>query len=47
MIKTVVRAFKWTPETIDRLKLDDIDHEGLEFWYNDICEEIEKMKPKK
>lgn len=47
MIKTVVRAFKWTPETIGKLKLDEIDYEGLEYWYNDVCQEIERMKPQK
>lgn len=48
MILTVVRSKKWTPETIGRLNIDDIDYNGLIFWYNDILKEIEEMKaPKK
>ena len=35
MIKSVVRLFKWTPDTIEKLFYDDIDFEGLVFWYND------------
>jgi hypothetical protein len=48
MILTVVRSTKWTPETIGKLNLDDIDYTGLIYWYDDICKEIEDMKtPKK
>jgi hypothetical protein len=27
--------------------LDDIDHEGLKYWYDDICEEIKKIETPK
>lgn len=47
MIKTVVREHHWTPETINGLHLDGIDHFGLELWYNDISELVAKMKKKK
>lgn len=36
MIRMVVREYKWTPETIGNLYLDDMDFLGLEYWYNDI-----------
>lgn len=51
MIKSVVRQYRWSPETVDNLYVDNIDYHGLEFWYNDVLEyqkEIEKStKPKK
>ncbi|PXX26281.1 hypothetical protein C7967_11543 [Thalassospira sp. 11-3] len=44
MIKSVVRYFKWTPETIDQLFLDDYDHHGLVYWYKDVEEQEKAMK---
>lgn len=47
MVKTVVWEHKWTLEQAMQLYVDDEDMEGLLFWYNDIAEEIERMKGKK
>lgn len=45
MIKTVVREYHWPPDHIGGLFIDDMDYKGLEFWYNDVIEVIEKIKP--
>lgn len=47
MISTVVREFKWTPETIDGLYLDGVDHFGLQHWYSDIVEMLKEIETKK
>lgn len=47
MIKTVVREHHWSPEIIGDLFIDGIDHEGLEYWYNDVCEAIAELKKEK
>ena len=47
MIKTVVREHHWSPETINGLYLDSIDHFGLEYWYNDIKEVHAELNKKK
>ncbi len=44
MIRTVVREHHWSPTAVSRLYLDDIDFNGLEFWYEDVKETV---KPKK
>lgn len=46
MIKSVVREHKWIPEVIDKLFLDDYDHRGLLYWYNDIDEVNKELKKK-
>jgi hypothetical protein len=46
MIKTVVREHHWCPDQIGKLKLDDEDYLGLEFWYNDVITVINELKPK-
>lgn len=38
MVKTVIRTFRYTPDTIDNLYLDDLDYHGLEFLYQDAIE---------
>lgn len=35
---SVIRHYKWTPEYVEGLYLDDADLHSLEFWYNDIKE---------
>jgi NADP-dependent 3-hydroxy acid dehydrogenase YdfG len=47
IIKTIVRSTKWEPGVISKMYLDDIDHEGLKYWYDDICEEIKKIETPK
>jgi hypothetical protein len=46
MIKTVVREHHWTPDRVDQLYVDEVDHHGIEFWYNDIKEVHNKLKDK-
>jgi hypothetical protein len=45
-IKTVVREHHWSPDIIDDLYIDDKDHYGVEYWYNDVNEVITEMKSK-
>ncbi len=35
MIKSVARVYRWTPEVIGNLYLDDADFFGLWYWYED------------
>jgi len=35
MVCTVARHVRWNPEVLKNLYLDDIDFDGLEFWYKD------------
>lgn len=44
MIKSVVRTYNWTPDVIDNLFFDDLDHHGLIFWYDDTKEIEKKLK---
>lgn len=44
MIKSVVRHVKFTPDVIDKLFLDDMDHHGLIFWFQDAVDYSEEMK---
>jgi hypothetical protein len=47
MIKSIVREHKWHPEIIGKLYIDDQDFNGLDFWYNDIKQEVDALKNKK
>ena len=47
MVKTVVREHHWSMSEIERLYLDDADVFGLEYWYNDVKECVDKLKQKK
>lgn len=44
MIKTIIRDHHWEPVVIDRLFLDNVDHQGLEYWYEDTLDFISKLK---
>lgn len=44
MVKSVIRQYRWTPETVDKLYIDAHDHHGIEFLYNDIKASIEELK---
>jgi len=50
-MKTIARIFRFSPGEIDKLFLDEQDHLGLYFWYNDAIAYIKEMndasKPKK
>lgn len=50
---SVARYFQWPPHILDSLFLDDYDHNGLAFWFNDCKtqdkkskEELSKLKSK-
>jgi hypothetical protein len=47
MIKSVMREHHWTFLIIDELYMDEDDHRGIQFIYNDIKEVTEEMKVKK
>ena len=47
MIRTVAREYKWPPEVLGGLYFDRQDYLGLEYWYDDVMDMIEKAKPKK
>ncbi|ASD51583.1 hypothetical protein [Flavobacterium phage V157] len=34
-VKTIVRYFKWTPQTLNELYCDDLDINSIGYWYND------------
>jgi len=46
VVVTVAGEFKWTPDQIDKLWLDDADYHGLIYWYNYVKELNESLKPK-
>ena len=47
MIKSIVRELHWAIDFIANMYIDDTDVYGIEFWYNDLKELNEKLKPKK
>lgn len=47
IIKTVVREHHFSPLEIDAFFLDEKDHWGIEFWYNDIKKVNDELKTKK
>jgi hypothetical protein len=47
MIKSIVREHHWTPNTINDLYVDDMDHFGIEYWFDDVKEVSDSLKPKK
>jgi len=38
VIKSIVNEYHWSPKIIDNLYCDDIDHNGLIFWYENLKE---------
>jgi len=44
MIKSVVREYHWTPHYVNGLFLDEADHLGLMYWYNDVLEIQKELK---
>jgi hypothetical protein len=44
MVVSVVRSYKWTPQEIENLYLDDADFFGLEYWYNDAVEYVKEIE---
>ena len=46
-IKSVVNEYHWPPKIIDNLYCDDIDYQGLIYWYENLKELHSKIpKPK-
>lgn len=43
MIKSVVRVYKFEPEKVGSLFVDDLDYLGLEYWFNDAKEYIKEI----
>ena len=46
MVKSVIRCHHYLPEAIDSLFLDDLDHWGLEWLYNDLVDEQNELLKK-
>lgn len=42
-----MRSYKWSPDIIDNLFVDDYDYKGLIYLYNDIKDQVEDIKGKK
>lgn len=38
MMKSIARVFHYSPFEMEQMYLDEIDHLGLIFWYNDSIE---------
>lgn len=47
MIKSVVREHHWEPNIIGSLFIDGDSYDSLEYWYDDIQQMHEDLKPKK
>ena len=43
-IKSVVRHVKFSPDIIDKMYVDEIDHHGLIYWYNDALDYSNQIK---
>jgi hypothetical protein len=43
-IRTLARTYKWTPFEIGKLYIDDIDFEGLFYWFEDAKQYIDEIK---
>ena len=47
MVKSIVREHHWSPAIVGDFYLDDIDTDGLEFWFNDLIEYYAELRNKK
>ncbi len=43
-MKSIIRSHHYSPSAIDDLYLDDQDHWGLEWLYNDLVDEQSELK---
>lgn len=43
-IVSVIRTFLWTPDYIETMYIDKFDYKGIQFWYEDIKLQNEKLK---
>ena len=46
IVQTVVREFKWSPETVSEMYIDDACFKGLKYWYDDIVFVHKQLKNK-
>jgi len=44
MVKSIVREHKWTPSVINSLYVDEIDYQGLIYWYKDVLVVVKELK---
>ena len=44
MIKSVALSLNWTPDVIGGLYVDCVDFQGLEYWYDHIKSEVDKLQ---
>lgn len=47
MIKQIVLELKWLPSQVGSLFVDEIDYNGLEYWYNAVQKMLKELTPKK
>lgn len=45
-IVSVVNTYRWAPDIIDVLYVDDYDHHGLIYWYNAAKEQNDAINKK-
>jgi hypothetical protein len=46
MVKSVVREYKWSPDVIGNLYVDEVDYQALIYWYNDVLVINKELKSK-
>jgi hypothetical protein len=46
MVKSVVREYHWSPIFVGDLFVDEVDEQGLVYWYNDVKEIVREMQAK-
>lgn len=48
MIKQIVLELKWLPNQIGSLFIDNVDHNGLEYWFDAVQKMLKELNtPKK
>ena len=43
IVKTLARLYKWTPDYINSLYVDEIDEFGLMYWFEDAKDYIKQI----
>ena len=46
MIKQVVLELRWLPSQVGSLFVDNIDYNGLEYWYETVQKMLRELAPK-
>lgn len=46
MVISIVSEFHWTMKEIDNLYIDNIDYQGLVFWYDYLADRVKKINKK-